>query len=329
MGFNLSYIVNDKIGTTQIGVINGENRNVAPVLKNQKFWESTFSGTPRKMNTDRDGNIYFGTTAGKVMKMSPTDGSLLETYKIGTGLITNVVVDKVHGHILTSGHGDKNVKSTRQDGTLIWEFKGDNVPISGVAFDQETRHAFCCDDNGSVKRIDTTGIQVWNHATTLGYAHHITLYDGFLYVGFTDGSINKITMSGSLVWSKKLSIAQTRSLKGFGGFIYATFGDGDASVKKLDLNGNLVWTKTFDRIIEDLHTNVDGIYVGDFHGSVYLFGFNGNLKWKAEGVNIGTSANSVRGIITNPDGTQVFTVHINSRVVCLSSTLRIDGYVIA
>jgi hypothetical protein len=167
---------------------------------------------------------------------------------------------------------------------------------------------------GWVLRIDGVGDQVWNKTYLEGFGteirYAVNLTDGYLLVGnefFASGAENgyvaKIDNQGNLLWKTILSNGETDKL--FSGIAnpdgFVVFGLASSTLNgasagwavKLDLNGNVIWNKTYGTAEDSaLRTGVlaeDGDYVAAGYmnstgNSIYTFYLlkvdpNGNIIW--------------------------------------------------
>jgi len=188
---------------------------------------------------------------------------------------------------------------------------------------------------GWVLRIDKDGNEIWNKTflegpgTEIRFANNLT--DGFLLVGneFTPsgdvhGYVAKVDNQGTLMWNTTIEGDKTNKLFSAiadkDGFVLlgATYSNGmassEASIIKLDLNGNTVWGKTFGKaqdtvtragvLSPDNNYIVTG-YTNSLGVNNYTFllmkiDVSGNLLWnKTYGE---TGSEEAHSITTAPDG---------------------------
>ena len=167
---------------------------------------------------------------------------------------------------------------------------------------------------GWVLRLDYSGNAIWNKTyfegsgTEIRYALNLT--DGFLLVGnefLPSGDVNgyvaKIDNQGTIAWKITLGSNGTNELysavatqDGFaliGSSSYDTNGDSHAWIVKIDLNGKIIWNKTYGNASDTIaRTGVlapDGTYMvagytdprGESNYDFMLLKINttGNLEW--------------------------------------------------
>lgn len=104
---------------------------------------------------------------------------------------------------------------------------------------------------------------------------------GNVYMTSVD-SILKFSSDGKLIWDKKIGENYfLTSIDVYGGYVYVAgnvfnSGNGDIVLQKYDKDGNLIWSKTWNRNISD---GVEDIKL--YYGKIYLTGLTGKLGHSA------------------------------------------------
>jgi hypothetical protein len=216
---------------------------------------------------------------------------------------------------------------------------------------------------GWALKLDNDGDALWNRTYLEGFGTElrcaVALNDGFLLVGNEflasgniDGYVAKIDTQGNLIWKTILSDTETDKLfsgiatpNGFVVFGLQSSNSNGASAAwsvKLDLNGNVIWNKTYGTASESaLRSGVlaeDGDYVaagymdsyGDGNFDFYLLKTdpNGNMIWnKTYG---GSESQKAYSITKAPDGYVLVGDKASSKTSSDAWVLKVNstGYVL-
>jgi hypothetical protein len=189
---------------------------------------------------------------------------------------------------------------------------------------------------GWVLRLDHDGNALWNRTYSEGtgseFRYVLSLTDGFLLVGNvfqpsgdTDGYLVKIDDNGALKWNVTVGGAKVDKLfsaaKTQDGFLlvgltysFSSNNESDAWVVKINLNGNVIWNKTYGWAMDDAGRAIaltkDNNYVvagytdsvgnGDYDFLLLKIDASGNMVWnKTYG---GTQSDEAYAIVAASDG---------------------------
>jgi hypothetical protein len=188
---------------------------------------------------------------------------------------------------------------------------------------------------GWVLRLDHDGNALWNRTYSDAdseFRYVLNLTDGFLLVGNMflpsgniDGYVVKIDDNGALKWNvtvggakvdKLFSAAKTQDGFLLVGLTYSFNSDNESDVwvVKINLNGNVIWNKTYGWSMDDagraIAQTADNNYVvagytdsvgnGDYDFLLLKIDANGNMIWsKTYG---GTQSDMAYAIVAAPDG---------------------------
>ena len=323
MSFNITHIANREVPVVEKAFVNGEYNSVAPVLGLKSLWKKNLENSPRRMDYYNQ-HMYFGDTSGNVKKLSTEDGTEVFNHTIHSGTVAAVVVDKGSTEYLIScGFTDKLVKLTRPDGTNIWTFSGHTDAVNMVQFDQVSRNVYSCSSDGTVKRINSTGTEVWSFLTNAGIVMDIISIESYIYAITDNGWLIKVAKAdGSEVWRTRVDTGKARSVCGFGGNIYV---GGTNDVYKLDTDGNVVWSfvpaTNYELILEiDYDENGNEVVCTSTLGYVFRLTSDGK-EVLAKRVDEG----SCRGLTLDTNG-YIYTASDSSGITKLDRYLRIEGY---
>lgn len=193
--------------------------------------------------------------------------------------------------------------------------------------------SFGGDENGWIVKLSSDGDLIWSRVFNASSEDYLfsaaEVNDGYVVAGYTHqtdffpavyyGWLVKISVDGDLVWYRHLggssndSLRSVISVDGGSGILAAgntqSGGEGltDGWLIKLDLGGNVIWSKTLgsssQEFFESISAGPDGYLVtGNLNGNGWLLNFdhNDNLIWSK---NLGGgSGNALRVSVAVADG---------------------------
>jgi len=86
-----------------------------------------------------------------------------------------------------------NVYKVEADGTIAWTYTGHTVPVTAICVDVDG-NVYTGDANGNVKRLNSSGVQVWTKVPYAGTVHALAVdySTGVLYAAFGIAAAGRI-----------------------------------------------------------------------------------------------------------------------------------------
>ena len=238
MGFNETYMINKDLMVTNKGIIDENTVSIAPILEFNRIWVSKLLSPANLVNT-KNNNIYFGDNSGNIKSLSSEDGTLLWNYPVHTGIVVKVIIAST-GNIISAGFSDKTVRVTDvATGLNLWKFTGHTDGVNSILQDPVSKDIYSCSCDGTVKRINGTGVQVWSYQANSGFIFEIAwATNNCIFAGTANGEVIKLDSSGNLIWRKSTGSSAIRTLYLAPLFMYACTSGG--KLIKMDTNGNII-----------------------------------------------------------------------------------------
>ena len=183
---------------------------------------------------DNQGNVYFGSSDNKVIKISPS-GSKVWEFTEHTAGVRSVSVDN-QGNIY-SGAADKKVIKISSSGSKVWEFTGHTAGVRSVSVDNQGNIYSGSSDNKVIK-ISPSGSKVWEFTEHTGTVYSLAVDNqDNIYSGAADKKVIKISPSGSKVWEFTGHTSTVYSLE-VDGLENVYSGSWDSKVMKIKQEGD-------------------------------------------------------------------------------------------
>jgi outer membrane protein assembly factor BamB len=219
-----------------------------------QIWSETYATYGlRGVAVDSEDNVYVGVTDPSVRKLDP-DGNEIWKYETGTsGAALSIRVDGNDDIYLVTGFFDRRVRKLDSDKTELWDYSiGANptdvaVGPAGVVFQSGLQ------SNASLRKLTSAGAEDWTYDSGDNATACAADGDGNSYVGnATDGEVRKVNSSGTMVWTNDTSHSTTVNALALDpdGNIYT--GSGDSTAKKLDPDGDQVWSYNHGSALRDV-----------------------------------------------------------------------------
>lgn len=286
------------------------------------------------LRIDKDGNLVgsktYGTTAaerGFTIARYP-DGSLVIGGDIANGPFGGTDVYMVQTDSLGNMFNNQYLGQTGNDNLFYAQATNfsSEPPFTfefGLVYSGATASAGAGGSDAHIMKFDATGTPVWSKIyggsadESYNSVVELSIGQGFIAAGYTqsygagseDFLVSRISPNGTLIWTKTFGgmgsdIADHVIQTSDGGFAVIgttqSFGAGgtDIMLVKMDVNGDLQWTKVYGGTGEDMSRSVDELHSGGYHicGSTESFSNNAGPGLGAYDVfTIRTDANGSSG----------------------------------
>lgn len=329
MTFNVSYIVND-VNTKpkgRIGDYYGEEREVGsllPIFNIKKHWEVSESEGFRRLKV-ADGRIYVGTTDGSVIVYDQS-GDEESKLLLHSGSVSSVDISS-NMNIVSGGFHDQKVVYSQSDGTVLWEYDGNNSGVNVVAF--SNKGVLSGNNDGEVKLLNAnSGEEIWQFAGNGGGIIDIAHFGIYAYAVDNKAYLYKINMDdGSLEWQHKFSDSRCDSVF-FDDDSKSLFVSGSTSLYKMnssgDVLGSVVTGIAREVCADDEYIHLINKTSSTTRGFYYRIDKDVNILYRKQLTTESIAGHSPRGISVDHENIYITLEH--GRLFSFSRNLQMDGY---
>jgi outer membrane protein assembly factor BamB len=174
-------------------------------------WKIALPDTaPASMAVDADGNLYVGSGAGNLLKITlQPDGRSVIQWKtpIGAAITTTPVIDR-NGTIYVGSVDSKFRSIDPQSGAINWTFTT-NAPIKSSPAISDIGTLYVANDNGEIYAMDANKNVLWRYLAGAPIAAPLLHYKSHLYAGTLGNEIIRLTGIEDSV-----GVSPSRSLNG-------------------------------------------------------------------------------------------------------------------
>lgn len=251
------------------------------------LWEISLKGSCETgLTVGPDGNLFFGTSKGRIYAVTPL-GELLWYYETQGPIRGQPLID-VSG-ILYLGSLDETLYAIdTEDGILLWAFTTDNSIASSPNMDEVGNIYFGCHDN-NVYCLYPGGTLKWktNLSGAISTSSPTISPDGYVYVaGYSTGLVKLDKSDGDIEWIFDAVSGALRNTPALGddGSIY--IGSRNGTFYAVTPDGQEKWSyETGGEIRSSAAIGPDGtIYFGSYDSEIYALNPDtGTLVWSAYG----------------------------------------------
>lgn len=169
---------------------------------------------------------------------------------------------------------------------IIWRYEGHNSAVEGV-YVLEDGSSISSGNNGSIHYVDKDGNQVWVNSDHNLIVREIDYENGFVYTASADDTVNKINVTtGITEWTYSGHTNDVYDVNVNNDFIYTA--SRDNTVHKIDLDGNNIWTYSFNVGTRTWSVDADNnnnVYASNDSAVIHKIDENGNFIISSSSIN--------------------------------------------